>query len=306
MQISSFRIFRDLAETASFSRAATMNHVTQSAVSQQVRAMEVRFGVTLVERGRRGFSLTAEGRVFLDVCRRVLSAVDTLGERLKGVRDVVAGELRLATVQSIGLHELPPFLRIFQKQFPEVRLEIDYLRSGEIYDRIQTGEIDLGLVAFPARRAGIVVEAIARDRLVLICAPGHRLSKKKSVSPSELEGEAFVLFDPDLPTRKAIDRMFKRAKVRIGTVREFDNIETVKRAVEIERGVSIVPETTVIQERRSRTLMVLEIEAPEIERPLGVIYSRTSPASPLRQRFIEALRKHGLDVKSKPAGRRAS
>jgi DNA-binding transcriptional LysR family regulator len=108
MYIQTFKIFCDLAETQSFSKAAALNSITQSAVSQQIRAVEKRFEVTLIERARRHFSLTPEGKVFLNASREILEVYDTLGDRLHTLRDVVAGELRLASIYSIGLHELPP------------------------------------------------------------------------------------------------------------------------------------------------------------------------------------------------------
>src|SRR5688572_7592799 len=120
MQIQSFKVFSDLAETASFSKAAERNGITQSAVSQQVSAIENRFDVEVIERGRRNFGLTPEGRVFLEASRDILGALDGLGSRLHRLRNAVTGELRVATIFSIGLHELPPYLKIYRNEFPDV------------------------------------------------------------------------------------------------------------------------------------------------------------------------------------------
>src|SRR4051812_21198099 len=117
MQIQSFKVFCDLTQTASFSKAAEMNGITQSAVSQQVRAIEQRFHVKLIERGRKNFALTPEGRCFLEASKEILVTLDGLGSRIQKLQNVVAGELRIATIFSIGLHELPPYLKIFRKTF---------------------------------------------------------------------------------------------------------------------------------------------------------------------------------------------
>ena len=121
--------------------------------------------------------------------------------------------------------------------------------------KCSSGDVDFGLVAFPVRRRALQVEIFDEDELVLICHPEHPLAGRKSVSLSELNGEKLISFEPDLPTRKVIDRHFRDCRVEIEHTMEFDNIETVKRAVEIESGVSIVPSNTVRQEVQSGALV---------------------------------------------------
>lgn len=294
MHLNSFRIFRDLAETASFSQAAHLHSITQSAVSQQIRAMEKRFGVVLIERGRRSFALTPEGRIMLDAAKKMVQCYDSLADRFSEMRDIVAGALRIGAVHSVGLHELPPFLRLFHSRYPDVAVETDYLRSSQVYDRVLERSLDLGFVAFPSRKRGLTVETIHRDRLVLICPPNHRFAKRRTVAPKELAHEPFISFDPDLPTRKAIDRILKRHGVVIQPSFEFDNIETVKRLVEIENGLSIVPQAAVATECRNRSLVAVALQADGLERPIGVVYRSDSKSAPPKQRFLALLREHPL------------
>ena len=129
--------------------------------------------------------------------------------------------------------------------------------------------------------------------MVLICHPGHPLAARKRVKLSDLQGERFISFEPDLPTRKAIDKSLRLAGVQIKRVMELDNIETVKRAVEIENGISIIPETAVVHEVRTGLLVSKEIEADSMWRPLGVIYQRNRPISAAQRQFVEIL-KHPL------------
>jgi len=295
MQIETFRVFRDLVETSSFSRAAESNGITQSAVSQQVRAIEKRFRVRLIERGRKFFSLTPEGNAFLKASREILDAYDNLDSRIQSISRVVQGEVRVATVLSVGLHELPPCLHAFRKLHPGVDVKVDYCRSNEVYDAVTDGCCDLGLVAYPTRRRGLRVMTFWRDQLVVVCAPTHRLARKdRRVRLEELRDVKFVAFELDLPTRKEVDRHLRQHGVRVRPILEFDNIETVKRAVEIEEAVSIVPGLCVRGEVASGHLVAMEIDAADMWRPLGAIMKSSSVHSPAVSEFLALLEKTDL------------
>src|SRR6187402_174138 len=215
MYIDTFKVFCDLAETGSFSKAAVVNSITQSAVSQQIRALETKFQVTLVERGRRNFALTAEGSAFLSASREILEVYNNLDRRLHELRDVVAGELRIASIYSIGLHELPPYLKAFRDKFPDVEVHVEYRRSQQVYTQVLAGDVDLGLVAYPSRRPGLQVDIFSEDDLMLICHPGHPLAGRRVLKLSELHGEKLIAFEPDLPTRKVIDRHLREYNVQL-------------------------------------------------------------------------------------------
>jgi DNA-binding transcriptional LysR family regulator len=290
MYIDVFKVFCDLAETGSFSKAAALNGITQSAVSQQVRAIENKFQVVLVDRGRRNFALTNEGKAFLQASREILEVYNHLGDRLHEMRNVVAGELKIASIYSIGLHELPPHLKTFREKFPEVEVHVEYRRSQQVYALVLDGEVDLGLVAYPTKRTGLLVEIFSKDQLVLNCHPNHPLAKEKSIGLDRLNGEKFIAFEPDVPTRKVIDRHLRDRGVLIAHAMEFDNIETVKRAVEVESGVSIVPANTVRQEVENVLLAAVAIEDPDMVRPLGVITKRNRARSPAHKEFVASLR----------------
>ena len=291
MQLETFKVFCDLVETASFSRAAELNKITQSAVSQQIRTLEEKFQVALIERGKKTFSVTAEGRAFLQASKEILHVYDGLSDRLQELQTTIAGELRIATVHSIGLHELPRNLKLFRNAYPAVEVTVEYLRSTEVYQRVADSEVDLGLVAFPKRHQGVTVESHWKDKLVLICAPNHRLAKRRSISINALDNERFISFAFDQPTRKAIDRIFRTNKVVIRRTMEFDNIETVKRAVEIEDGISIVPLTTIDEERRLGSIVSVEIECADMWRPIGLVQQRTRSQTAATRAFVSMLKK---------------
>ena len=162
-------------------------------------------------------------------------------------------------------------------------MKIDYRRSAQVYTEVLDGDADLGLVAFPTKRTGLVIEDFWRDKLVLICHPAHPLAERQRVRLRDLQGEKFISFEPDLPTRKVIDRLLREQGVEIEHTMEFDNIETVKRAVEIENGISIVPQTSVADETRNGSLVAIEVESFDMWRPLGVVYRRHRVISPAQK-----------------------
>jgi DNA-binding transcriptional LysR family regulator len=291
MQIETFKIFRDLAESGSFSRAAVSNGITQSAVSQQIRALEQRFQVSLVERGRRAFALTAEGEAFLGASREIVNVYEHLDDRLKSLSNTVEGQLSVGVIYSIGLHELPPYIKAFKAAHPAVEVHVEYRRSWELYGAVMEGEVDIGLVCYPAKKKGLQILPFLNDRLVMICHPRHALAGRASISLRDLEGERFISFEPDQPTRKVIDRALRDQGVHVRHAIEFDNVETVKRAVEIENGISIVPNCTVRQEVENGALAAVEIANPHMCRPLGVIIKRDRARSPAVREFLCLLQK---------------
>ncbi len=290
MYIDSFKVFCDLVKTSSFSKSAVLNNITQSAVSQQVRSLEIKFDCTLVERGRRNLSLTPEGLAFHKTCEKIISIWNDFEARLKEIKNVVAGEVRVASIYSIGLHELPARLKTFGEKNKDVHVRLEYCRSQQVYELIESGKADLGIVAYPTKKSGVLFEVFDEDQLVLICHPKHSLSAKKKVSLSALKGEKFLSFDPEAPTRKAIDRCLRDAQVKVLNAGEFDNIETVKRSVENESGVSIVPLHSVTQEVKAGRLVAVEIEGQKLTRPLGLVYSRTRPRPAGLKELIASLK----------------
>jgi len=290
MQIESLKVFCDLAETESFTKAAQINHITQSAVSQQVSSLERTFDALLIERSKKKFRLTREGTLLYEYSKQLIQTYDSLFHKLQEIRDIVSGTIRVATIYSIGLHDLPPYLKRFLKSYPTVNVHVEYRRSNQVYDDIIGNVDDLGLVAYPVKNPKLEIVPLRRDKLVLICHPQHPFSAKKSMPLAEIAGQKFISFEPDIPTRKAIDKIFRDVGVQVQTVMEFDNIETVKRAVEIDAGISIVPAGTVTQEVAKSTLAQVNMEDGDYFRPLAVIYKKSKVLSPAMKQFISVLK----------------
>src|SRR5215467_15561656 len=209
MQIESLKVFCDLAETESFTKAAQLNQVTQSAVSQQISSLERIFKALLIERSKKHFRLTREGQVLYEYSKQVLQTFGALHSKLEEIKELVSGTIRVATIYSIGLHDLPPYLKKFLKAFPTVDVHVEYRRANQVYEDVLGNVVDMGLVAYPQRDTKLEIFPLRRDVLVLIAHPQHPLAKHKSIKMKSLAGQKFIGFQPDIPTRKALDKVLK-------------------------------------------------------------------------------------------------
>ncbi|HTL59047.1 MAG TPA: LysR family transcriptional regulator [Candidatus Limnocylindrales bacterium] len=290
MQIESLKVFCDLTETESFTKAAQINGVTQSAVSQTISSLERQFKSLLIERSKKNFRLTAEGEVLYDYSKQILQTYDALHSKLQEIKEIISGNIRVATIYSIGLHVLPPYLKKFLKSYPTVNVHVEYRRPNQVYEDVLGNVVDLGLVAYPMRDPKLEIVPLRKDQLVLICHPQHAFAKLKGIKLKNLNGQKFVSFEKDIPTRKALDKILKDHGVSVEHVMEFDNIETVKRAVEIDSGVAIVPQETIRQEVNNQTLAAVRLDDGDYYRSLGIIHKKNKVLSPAIKQFIGLLK----------------
>ena len=291
MQIESLKVFCDLVETQSFTKAAQINGVTQSAVSQQMTVLERQFNAALIQRSKRKFSLTREGETLYENSKIIIQTYDSLRHRIQEIQNIVSGTVKVVTIYSIGLHELPPYLKKFLKKHPTVNVSVEYRRATQLYDDIISGMADIGLVAYPQKDSRLQVTSLREDLLVLICHPQHPLAGKTKLKLENIGGQKFIGFEPDIPTRRAIDKILRDRNVEVDHVMEFDNIETVKRAVEIDAGISIVPRSTVAQEATKKTIAIVEIEDEKFFRQLAAVHKKGKVLSPAMKEFLTLLKK---------------
>jgi len=290
MQIDSLKVFCDLAETESFTKSAQINGVTQSAVSQQISSLERQFKSLLIERSKKKFRLTREGEMLYEYSKRIIETFDELHFKIDELKNVISGSIRVATIYSIGLHELPFYLKKYLRAHPTVNVHVEYQRFNQVYEDVIGNVVDIGLVAFPNKDHRLEVVNLRKDRMVLIVNPDHPLAKAHTVRTSVVINQKFIGFEPDIPSRRAIDKALKENNVEVSYVMEFDNVETVKRAVEIDAGIAIVPKGTVTQEVEKGTLAAIEFEDADFSRPLAAIYKKNKVLSPAMKEFINTLR----------------
>ena len=290
MHLETLKVFCDVVETRSFSVAASQNFVTQSAVSQQIRTLEERYGRRLLERTRGNVQLTPAGEILYQVSKEIVQRYQDMEAQLQVVAQRVAGTVRVATVHSIGLYELSVQIKRYLKAYPQVHLHLEYSRSNKIYEDALRGQIDLGVVAYPSRRPQITVLPFREDRLVLACPPSHPLARHRQVSIRKLQGEHLVGYERDIPTRRETDRILRRYGVEVRYVMELDNVETIKRVIEIGTGLAILPEPALRPEVKNKTLVAVHLSDELFLRPLGIIHRQGKHFSPATEKFIEFLR----------------
>jgi DNA-binding transcriptional LysR family regulator len=290
MHLRNVEIFCDVVTHGSFSKAAVEHHVSQSSASQAVHMLEKRMGCRLIDRSKRPFELTAAGQIYYDGCRKILESFRHVEDRVQQMRNKVMGRVRLAAIYSVGLLQMDTYAKRYKLQFPDVVLQLDYLHPDAVYSRVQNDESDLGIVSFP--RAGGEIAAIPwqNQEMVLVVPRGHRHVGRTSFPASELDGESFVGFTSELTIRKQIDRWFKQADVSVDFVHVFDNVENIKRAVEIGSGVALLPAPTVRREVETGSLNAIPIEGAPWHRPLGIIHRRNRTLTNPARKLVDLLR----------------
>ncbi len=293
MNLETLRLYCDVVRLRSFSRGAGANEVSQSAASQAIQQLEADLDVQLLDRTKRPFTVTREGRLFYEACRDLLDRYAQARARIASARTRLDGTVRVAAIYSVGLHEMSRHMQPFMSAHPQAKVQLECLHPHKVVEAVINDEADLGIMSYPPAVRGLAVIPWRSEKMVLVCHPGHRFAKRRVVMPADLNGEKFVAFDPDLGIRKAIDRSLKKANVRPSVVMEFDNIETIKQAIAIDAGVSILPEPTVGKETEIGSLAAVPLGIPNVVRPVGIIYRKQKQLSPTVVRFIESLRKSG-------------
>ena len=291
MNLETLLLYCDVVRLRSFSRGAAANEVSQSAASQAIQQLEGDIGVQLLDRTKRPFTVTPEGRVFYDASREVLHRYEQARARIGSSRNRLDGTVRVAAIYSVGLHDVSRHMQPFMSAHPQARVQLECLHPHKVVEAVINDEADIGIMSYPPVMRSLGVIPWRSEKMVLVCHPAHRFARRRSVMPQDLNGEKFVAFDPDLGIRKAIDRALKQRNIRVNVVMEFDNIETIKQAIAIGAGVSILPRPTVQKETEIGSLAAVPLGIPDLVRPVGIIHRRQKHLSPTVARFIESLRK---------------
>ena len=189
MNIESLKMFCDLADSQSFTKAAQINGVTQSAVSQQITSLEKTFKSLLIERSKKHFRLTREGQVLYEYSKQITRIDELLRSKLQELKDLISGTIQVATIYSIGLHELPPYITKFMKNHPTVNVHVEYRGYKQVLEDVMSNVVDLGLIAYPVKNPKLEIVPFGKDPLVIICHPHHPFAKKKSIKLKELSGQ---------------------------------------------------------------------------------------------------------------------
>ncbi len=295
MHLDALKLYCDVVRLRSFSRGAAANCISQSAASQAIQQLEGELDVALLDRSRRPLQATDEGEAFFEACRTLLQGFDKARADLAASRQRVEGTVRVAAIYSVGLHDMSRHMQPFMSAHPQARVLLECLHPHKVVEAVVNDEADVGILSYPAATRALTVLSLRSEPMVLVAHPSHRLARRRSVSPADLSGEKFVAFDHDLPIRKAIDRALKQHGVKVDVVMEFDNVETIKQAIGINAGVSILPRPTILKEMGIRTLAAMPLAIPGLVRPIGIIHRRGRRLAPAVAAFIDLLQKADVD-----------
>jgi len=231
-------------------------------------------GVTLFDRTQRPLGVTEAGKLYAEFCRDVLHRKQEFEVALEQLKSEVESTVRVASIYSMGLSEMGRLQEEFAARFPDAQLRVEYMRPDRIYEAVLDGRADLGLVSYPESGREITAIPWREEEMQLATPPSHPLAGREEVYPWDLNGQDFVGFDEDLSIRKEIERFLRIKGVVVNMVMHFDNIQMIKEAVALGRGVSILPARTMQAEIEQGRLVAVPLRAPELVRPVGIVHQK--------------------------------
>ena len=289
MHLKSLKVFCDVVSRRSFSRAAEENAISQSGASQMVNGLEEHLGVKLIDRTKRPFVLTPEGEAYYEGCRKIVRRYFALEEEVKTLHEEVAGRVSVASIYSIGLSHMNSFVQSFLRKHPKANVRLQYQHPHRVYELVESDQVDLGLVSYPRSSRTLKATAWREEPMVVVCSPRQKLAQRREVSLNELHGCDMVGFDANLEIRQEIDRALAESGAEVRVAMEFDNTETIKRAVEIDAGLSILPRPTVDREVEAGALIALPLAGVTLNRPIGILQRRGKELGMTATRFMQLL-----------------
>jgi DNA-binding transcriptional LysR family regulator len=291
MDLRQLEIVRAVAEHGSFTAAARLMNVSQSAVSRQVLLLEEELGEPLFLRLGRKVRLTSSGAALLDLSRRVLSDVRDTTASIVEQQQQLAGTLHLGGGMTVCLHVFPALLKEFRKRHPRVEIKLTTGATALLLERLRSGALDVGLLTLPVEGADLVQVPVMREELLLVMPPNHKLAKLRRITPQDLVGQTWVLFERGSSTRRVIDEMLLRDGIRPRIVMETENVEILKALTMIGMGLTILPYQSLAQEARTGTLRIKRIQGVTLVRETGWVYIRGARVPRMVQDVFEALRR---------------
>ncbi len=263
--------------------------MTQSGASQIVHHLEEHLGVKLIDRSKRPFVLTPEGRVFYEGCRGLVQKLYALEEEVRTLHQDVEGRVTVASIYSVGLSHMNGCIEKFREVHPKANVRVEFQHPQRVYELVENNQVDIGLISYPKTSRTIEATAWREEPMTLVCAPHHALAERRDVALTELDGFDMVGFDPELRIRREVDKVLAERGVNARVIMEFDNIETLKRAVEINSGFSLLPEPTVRREVQLGSLVSIPLSDIKLVRPVGIIHRREADLGATARRFIQFL-----------------
>jgi len=287
VEIRQLRAFVAIAESGTFTAGAQRVHVTQAAISMQIRQLETEIGAKVFVRAPRHVILTEAGEHLLRRARQMLREHDAAIDEIAELAGAERGRLRIGSASAMVLtDELPAILKELRKQHPRAEISVMSGTSETLVDQILAGELDIAFVSLPVDARGIQTERLSEDQLVAIASPRHKLAKQKTISAYTLAGERLILGERGGNTRRLIDQFFAQAGVTLRVAMELSRQAAIRRMVEEDMGVGIVPLQSVKDDVDRGKLVSWWIEGAEINWELGLAQLSGGYESPIMHKFV--------------------
>jgi DNA-binding transcriptional LysR family regulator len=281
------QVFHTVARLLSFTKAADSLHMTQPAVTFQVRQLEEYFNTRLFDRAHNRISLTEAGKRVYEYAEDIFDLYAKMENAVRDITGEISGILIIGASTTIAEYMLPSLLGDFKKKYPDITVQLRVSNSDGIVTMVENNDIDLGVVESPVLNKNLVVEECRKDRLVAIVPPQHPLSGNEKVTIKELLEHDYIAREEGSGTREVIhehlaDAGYKSADLHVAM--ELGSPEAIKGAVEAGMGVSIVSEVSIHKELQLGTLVALEL-SPSLERPFSFVHQKQK----FRQRAMDEL-----------------
>jgi len=296
MEIRQLRAFVAIAELGTFTAGALRVHVTQAAISMQIRQLENELGAKLFIRAPRRVMLTEAGEQLLQRARQILRDHDAAIDEIAELAGAERGRLRIGSASAMVTTDvLPKLLKEVRKQHAGAEITVASGTSEALVQQILAGELDVAFVSLPVEARGINTERLSQDQLVAVASPRHKLAKQRTISAYTLAGEKLILGERGGNTRRLIDQFFAQAGVTLHVSMELSRQAAIRRMVEEDMGVGIVPLQSVSEAVEKGRLVRWWIEGAQINWELGIARLTGGYESPIGQTFIKLSRNYFAD-----------
>lgn len=301
VSLRQLKVFAAVARHSSFTRAARELHLTQSAVSQQVKLLEQEAGLPLFEQIGRKVQLAPAGTELLRYANQTLELVREAGEALAAMRGLKRGVLKLGAV-STAKYFAPSLLARFRPAYPEVTFRFSVGNRWEIIRQLAANDVDLVIMGRPPRELRTVAEPFAKNPLVVIAAPTHPLAARRHIRLKQLASESFIIREEGSGTRAAMERVFRERGVLLRVSMEVSSNETIKQSVMAGMGVSFISSHTVGLELAAGKLVLLDVVGMPVMRDWYAIHLHAKTLSPIAAAFRGFLLERGAGIVHEAVG----
>ena len=289
MNLHHLAIFTTVAATGSLTASARKLHISQPALSRELKAFEGRLGVTLFERHAKGMRLTQAGEVLNRYAVRLFELERTAEAAMREIAGAMRGRLTLGASNTIGTYVLPPVLAAYRRQRPRVQISLFVGNTEQVSQGVDDMLFMLGFIEGPLHVQGLRTTVFQQDEIVPVAAPDHPLLKRKALKPSDLSGEPLLMRERGSGTRELIAAALQRQNIEQGDTMEFGNTEALKRAAVYGGGIAWLPRICIRNELRDGQLRELPLRELAITRPLMMVQRENAPMEPAAEAFLRLL-----------------